>query len=487
MNKKIMSIALAGVVLAQLGQSINADEKKVERISGKDRIETSIEVSRYLNPKSKTVIITDAKTYPDALSASNLTVGKNPILLVKDGLTEKTIAEIKRLETNKVLIVGGESSISKKVEEELSKIQGVETVERISGGNRYETCQNTYDFAGKEGEVLASGSNFADALAVSPILGERGLLLADKNTKPEEGSVLVGGSSSISSEGLKDYERIAGSNRYETSVKLAKKLNSKTAIIVSGQSFPDALAASSLSQKLNCPILLSQKNSIDQSVLDYLRDAKIENVKIIGGEGSISAKVERDIKLRINPELVFKPRAIDEEVKKRIYGKSYKKNNRIRLTDLAYIPVAYKDFNNKLAYGEIIVNKKVGWEVGKIFEELYNSGIQIEKIRLIDEYGGNDVKSMEDNNTSAFNYRVIRGTNRLSKHSLGYAIDINTLYNPHVVRGVANPRAAQKYVRRDRNNPHMIFRNDKTYNIFKKYGWKWGGNWRYPDYQHFEK
>lgn len=39
--------------------------------------------------------------------------------------------------------------------------------------------------------------------------------------------------------------------------------------------------------------------------------------------------------------------------------------------------------------------------------------------------------SMEDNNSSAFNYRPIEGTDRPSKHALGTAIDINTLYNPY--------------------------------------------------------
>lgn len=70
--------------------------------------------------------------------------------------------------------------------------------------------------------------------------------------------------------------------------------------------------------------------------------------------------------------------------------------------------------------------------MAEIFHELYLAEYPIERIRLIDEYDGDDTVSMEDNNTSCFNYRVVDGTSSLSKHAYGMAIDINPLYNPYV-------------------------------------------------------
>ena len=95
--------------------------------------------------------------------------------------------------------------------------------------------------------------------------------------------------------------------------------------------------------------------------------------------------------------------------------------------------VRYYDFEGEIQTGELICNKGIAQDLVEIFYELYLNEYQIEKIRLIDEYGGDDTASMEDNNTSCFNYRVVDGTTSLSKHALGCAIDINPFYNPYVV------------------------------------------------------
>lgn len=82
--------------------------------------------------------------------------------------------------------------------------------------------------------------------------------------------------------------------------------------------------------------------------------------------------------------------------------------------------------------GELVVNKDIADDVLEIFKELYESGYQIEKVRLIDEYDADDEASMSDNNSSAFNFRFISHTTKISKHGMGMAVDINTLYNPYV-------------------------------------------------------
>ena len=114
-------------------------------------------------------------------------------------------------------------------------------------------------------------------------------------------------------------------------------------------------------------------------------------------------------------------------------------------------------------------------------------------MRLIDDYGANDEKSMAANNTSAFNYRVISGTTKLSNHSYGMALDINPRINPWVKGNKVSPANGKVYKQRKTSKckgkykRYMIHKNDTAYKIFKKYGFSWGGEWRSSkDYQHFE-
>ena len=127
----------------------------------------------------------------------------------------------------------------------------------------------------------------------------------------------------------------------------------------------------------------------------------------------------------------------------------------------------------------------------EIFKQLYEAGYEIEKIRLIDEYDADDEKSMSDNNSSAFNFRYISYSTKLSKHALGLAVDINTLYNPYVkyVDGRRNvePANAEKYTDRSIEFPHKIDHGDLCYKVFTEHGFEWGGDWEHAkDYQHFE-
>lgn len=163
--------------------------------------------------------------------------------------------------------------------------------------------------------------------------------------------------------------------------------------------------------------------------------------------------------------------------------------------DLCYMNVLYYDFNGEVQIGELICNKKIAQDLIEIFYELYLNEYRIEKIRLIDEYGGDDTASMEDNNTSCFNYRVVDGTSSLSKHALGCAIDINPFYNPYIVfdkngsgEDYISPKGSEIYADRSQNFPYKIDENDLCYKLFKEHGFTWGGNWNScKDYQHFQK
>lgn len=190
-----------------------------------------------------------------------------------------------------------------------------------------------------------------------------------------------------------------------------------------------------------------------------------------------------------NKEFYIKP--IPNDIFEKMQGKSYKENCTVPREELRYLHILHVGFDNNTHEGELIVNKRIAEDVLDIFKELYKAGYQIEKVRLIDEYNALDELSMRDNNSSAFNFRYISYSTTLSKHAMGLAVDINTLYNPYIkqVDGRLNiePANAVNYVDRNRQFPHKIDHQDLCYKLFTKHGFEWGGDWEdSKDYQHFE-
>ncbi len=159
----------------------------------------------------------------------------------------------------------------------------------------------------------------------------------------------------------------------------------------------------------------------------------------------------------------------------------------VPLEDLRYLTPRYIGFDGLPYTGEMIAHKSLAGELADIFEELYAAGFPIERICLVDDYGGDDDASMAAGNTSAFNTRLIAGTGRYSMHSYGAAVDINPLQNPYVLGGRALPEASAVYLDRAVPHPGIITADSAAYAAFTSRGWVWGGHWPNPDYQHFEK
>lgn len=183
---------------------------------------------------------------------------------------------------------------------------------------------------------------------------------------------------------------------------------------------------------------------------------------------------------------------ISEDVFQRMDKKSYKKDCTVPLEQLRYVRILYVGFDEETHVGELVVNRSIAQDVKEIFYKLYEKKYQLEKVVLVDEYDADDNRSMADNNTSSFNYRVVEGTTKLSKHSLGLAIDINPRINPyiHTLQGktVCSPENGKEYQDRTKDFPHKIDTSDYAYKLFIQYGFSWGGAWRNSkDYQHFQK
>lgn len=199
-----------------------------------------------------------------------------------------------------------------------------------------------------------------------------------------------------------------------------------------------------------------------------------------------------------SPARYFQIQEIGETVYRYINGKSYVENDHVKLDDLRYLKVLHYNYDHKIQVGELIVNQKIAQDCQNVFYELFLEEYEISSMYLIDKYWtGNgvdtDTNSIADNNTSAFNYRVVPGSNHLSNHAKGFAIDLNPVENPYVTYTADGEFAKyykdmEQYIDRDSGKPHMITHEDAAFRIFSKYGFSWGGDWvNSKDYQHFEK
>ncbi len=188
---------------------------------------------------------------------------------------------------------------------------------------------------------------------------------------------------------------------------------------------------------------------------------------------------------------LFYAEPISDEIFARMYGKSFKENCTVPREELRYVRVLHVGFDGKTYIGELVVNQIIAEKTVEIFRELYKIAYPIERIRLIDDYDADDGLSMADNNASAFNFRYISYTTRLSNHAEGLAIDINPKYNPYVKMVddwlSIEPANGADYVDRTKAFPYKIDHEDPCYQIFTAHGFSWGGDWvNRKDYQHFE-
>lgn len=189
----------------------------------------------------------------------------------------------------------------------------------------------------------------------------------------------------------------------------------------------------------------------------------------------------------------FRADTVSDEVFARMRGKSYKEGCGVKRSDLRYVKTLHRNAKGEILLGELVCNKAVSDDLVSIFRQLFEARYPIERMVLVDEYDADDNASMAANNTSCFNFRRIQGSKKMSSHSLGCAVDINTLYNPYVKRRKdgslsVRPAAAKKYANRSKAFDYKIEKGDLCYRLFIQHGFTWGGNWRSAkDYQHFEK
>lgn len=338
-NKKIIEITI-----------INGTyNNTVDRISGADRYQTAVAVAKKIFgfnlthfDGNKSVIIAAGHNFPDALAGSVLTEAyEAPMLLTQaNALNKDTKAYMKDAGVTRAFVLGGLSSISQAVRDEITAM-GVE-VAPIFGKDRMDTAvavgdkllnllndgTNTKFAHGYkyDGTVfLANGTGFADVLTASVPAADFGvpILLTDNNTLTDATKaaldrwninrvIVVGGPNSVSEaivnqvKGLTDAHgtglgisvvRYFGDNRSTTSMAIAKEFYNATtkAYIASGTIYADALVGSLLGAKAEAPILLVNQNNVPEAVAKYIRANNITNLTIIGGPNTVSEAVRAEL------------------------------------------------------------------------------------------------------------------------------------------------------------------------------------------------
>ncbi len=324
LGKQMLSIFLFAMmmVVATISSVQTVDAApNIIRHEGERRENVAENVAKTHFGDSNKIILVNREKFPDAISATNISQGRYPVLYTHKGhVSESTLNLIQSMALDEIYLLGGELSINTAVVNQLKNATGVK-VTRIDGKNRYVANVNAISthFNQKNHVVIASGQVYADALyGVSyantidaPIVLTRKNyldletieLLRDLNASH---ATIIGGPATVTS-AVEDqlsqlrmtHDRIAGQNRYAGSaeVALASYTNLENLVVASGEVFPDALVSAPLAQKLNAPILLVRSNQINSIVKSYIKNSlpMINNIYIQGGPQTIAPSLLDEI------------------------------------------------------------------------------------------------------------------------------------------------------------------------------------------------
>jgi hypothetical protein len=173
---------------------------------------------------------------------------------------------------------------------------------------------------------------------------------------------------------------------------------------------------------------------------------------------------------------------------------SYRAGCPVTPAGLRRITINRFTYSHRVARGSLIVSAGAVGDLLRVFNASFAARFPVRSMRPSDAFyaGGSrtptqsDVAAMRADNTSAFNCRPVTGNPyRVSQHSYGNAIDINTVRNPYVVGSRVYPGFARTYLNRSNVRTGMITRRGVIATKMRQVGWPWGARWSHPDYQHF--
>lgn len=298
-------------------------------LQGTDRYRTGIAISKYGWKNTSDVVVLARGDNPiDGLTGSVLASKHNaPLLLIhNDRLSDDILKEIKRLNPKMIYLLGGSHAISKSVEQQLISQFGKDSVNRLSGSGRYATAAEIAEEIGIFDEIfiVTDDESSPDSLSIGSVAGQKQapilysskegltysslkIIRQNKNAKV----YIIGGENAVP-EKVRDQlqeigiskekvKRIAGTDRYRTSVAIAREFPTemKSIVFVSGERFIDALPGSPLAAKiLEAPIILVKPDRLNYPVEHWLNtdvNNKFPKIYYLGGEAAISQSTRAEI------------------------------------------------------------------------------------------------------------------------------------------------------------------------------------------------
>jgi putative cell wall-binding protein len=319
-----------GQTVARVDASLDQWGIYTYRYGGATRYDVAALISTLaFEPGVPVVYIASGEKFPDALSAGPAAARQDGALLLtaSRSLPEPTREAIVTLEPQKIVVVGGEASVSAGVYAQLSALQP--NIQRISGADRYEVSRNVIDYAfcdqvtgdcpdGAKTVFAASGANFPDALSAGPaaahvdgavLLVPSGEWRVDYPTQVllhrlgTNQIYVVGGPASVSESVLMDLvgaiqgqgggSRIGGADRYEVSANVNAQIftTGETAMLASGSVFADALSGGPVAATIDAPLFLAQRDCFPGSVWDGIRHYDPVDLLLLGGPNTLSDSV----------------------------------------------------------------------------------------------------------------------------------------------------------------------------------------------------
>jgi Ca2+-binding RTX toxin-like protein len=212
--------------------------------------------------------------------------------------------------------------------------------------------------------------------------------------------------------------------------------------------------------------------------------------RLAGGEGGdrCEGRGGPDVLLDCLPPWNATSSPLSHDLRRKMTGRSWHRGCPVGLGKLRVLRLPHWTMGDHDVHaGRLIVHRDADRAALSAMRSLLRHHFPIRRMEPIDRFGGDDHRSMNADNTSAFNCRFVAGTSRWSQHAFGRAIDLNPIENPYVTAsGFVSPPAGRRYANRSRNTAGMVHRGDATVRAFTRVGWGWGGAWHGTrDYQHF--
>jgi len=304
----------------------------VTRLSGNDRYGTGVSVSQaqWANaggdntPRAvaNSVVLARGDNFPDALAGVPLAKrNRGPLLLTESGsLNPLTATEIRRVlpRGSTVYILGGTTAISPTVQKQLEGMGY--NIQRYGGSDRFQTSLQIAQGMGSPHQVVvATGLNFADALAAGPLAADEGnaILLSngttlDPNTKAyiaaaerKNGAAdpafhlnAVGGAAVTATKYLGGQSHaLMGGDRYQTAAAVAQRFAADMPVtqfgVATGTQFADALTGGAYMANANEPLLLTAPTVLAPSDANLLHgmQSQLSQVTMFGGQAALNKAV----------------------------------------------------------------------------------------------------------------------------------------------------------------------------------------------------